>query len=61
MAETIIYLEDVKHEKEIKARYKVRKPLIRAMLLYEEKYTLNELIYDFNRIFEVMKIRENNN
>lgn len=60
MEEKIIYLEDVKHEKERKERYETRKPLIRAMLLYEEKYTLNELVYDFNGVLMAMKERRDN-
>ncbi|BBK75869.1 hypothetical protein CBU03nite_41190 [Clostridium butyricum] len=57
----IINLEDVKREKEFKKRYILRKPLIKIMVEYREKYGVNMLEKDFNGIIQAMKQEKNCN
>lgn len=50
----IIDLEEVKKEKHFLNRYQTRKYLIEAMIMYKDKYSLDELKTDFQGLFYVM-------
>jgi hypothetical protein len=57
----VINLQDYKNSKEFKKRYVLRKPLIKIMVEYREKYGMNMLEKDFNGIIGAMKKERNCN
>lgn len=56
----VINLEDYKKNKQFKERYTLRKPLIKIMIEYKEKYGLNMLETDFNGLIQAMKQQKYN-